>query len=106
MRLVKIALGSVNTTVGAVESNVERALGLARAMASEDVTVGVFQEQLVGGYPAEDLILWQGFVEAQWTALLRFARETAALPTVFVLGVTAAPAAVTAQSPTRRSTFS
>lgn len=92
MRLVKIALGSVNTTVGAVASNVERALAQARAMASEDVTVGVFQEQLVGGYPAEDLILWQGFVDAQWTELLRFAKETASLPTVFVLGVTAAPA--------------
>lgn len=91
MRLIQIALASVNTTVGAVEANVERALVLARRMASEDVTVGVFQEQLVGGYPAEDLTLWQGYVEAQWTALTRFAAQTATLSTVFVLGVTVAP---------------
>jgi NAD+ synthase (glutamine-hydrolysing) len=90
MRLVKVALASVNTTVGAVESNVGRALTLAQKMAAEDVTVGVFQEQLVGGYPAEDLVLWQGFVDAQWEALQRFARETATLRTVFVLGVTVA----------------
>src|SRR6478736_10112382 len=87
MRLVQVALASVNTTVGAVRSNVDRALALARKMAAEDVTVGVFQEQLVGGYPQEDLVLWQGFVDAQWLELERFAHETAKLATVFVLGL-------------------
>ena len=87
MRLVKLGLASVNTTVGAFASNVDRAVALARAMAQEGVTVGLFQEQLVGGYPAEDLIQWQGFVENQWGELARFARETGALPTVFALGV-------------------
>src|SRR4051794_35838211 len=87
MRLVQVALASVNTTVGAVRSNVDRALVLARKMAAEDVTLGLFQEQLVGGYPQEDLVLWQGFVDAQWTELSRFARETEKLKMVFVLGV-------------------
>lgn len=87
MRLIKIGLASVNTTVGAFSRNVDRALAQAKKMASEDVTVGVFQEQLVGGYPTEDLVQWQGFVEHQWTHLERFARETAELPTVFLVGV-------------------
>ncbi|MHB8874888.1 MAG: NAD(+) synthase [Myxococcaceae bacterium] len=87
MRLVKIGLGSVNTTVGAFGPNVDKALGLARTMAAEGVTVGLFQEQLVGGYPPEDLVQWQGFIEAQWTELLRFAKETAAHRTLFVVGV-------------------
>jgi len=56
MRLVKIAVASVNTTVGAFVSNVDRAIATAEAMAGEDVTVGAFQEQLVSGYPAEDLV--------------------------------------------------
>jgi NAD+ synthase (glutamine-hydrolysing) len=90
MRLVKVGLASVNTTVGAFSRNVDRALELGRRMAAEDVTVGLFQEQLVGGYPAEDLVQWQGFIDHQWPALERFARETAALPTVFVLGVAVA----------------
>jgi NAD+ synthase (glutamine-hydrolysing) len=87
MRLVKIGLASVNTTVGALKGNVDRALKLAQKMAAERVTVGVFQEQLIGGYPPEDLVQWRGFVENQWTELLRFADATARLPTVFALGI-------------------
>jgi NAD+ synthase (glutamine-hydrolysing) len=90
MRLVKLGIASVNTTVGAFGGNVDRALRLALKMAAEDVTVGLFQEQLVGGYPPEDLIQWQGFVEHQWGELLRFAESTARARTVFVLGVTVA----------------
>jgi NAD+ synthase (glutamine-hydrolysing) len=88
MRLVKIGLASVNTTVGALGRNVDKALEVARRMAADDVTVGVFQEQLIGGYPPEDLVQWQGFVEHQWPQLERFARETASLSTVFFVGVT------------------
>lgn len=87
MRLVKIGLASVNTTVGAFGSNVDRAIAIARQMAADGVTVGVFQEQLVGGYPVEDLIQWGGFVENQWPELERFAEATAGLPSVFVIGV-------------------
>lgn len=88
MRLVKIAVASVNTTVGAFVSNVDRAIATAEAMAGEDATVGAFQEQLVSGYPAEDLVQWRSFVERQWTELTRFAQRTMSLPTVFLLGVT------------------
>jgi NAD+ synthase (glutamine-hydrolysing) len=92
MRLVKLAVASVNSTVGAVRGNVDRALKLAQKMAAEDVTVGVFHEQLVGGYPPEDLVQWQGFVEHQWGELTRFAQSTARMPCVFALGVAVAHA--------------
>ncbi|SEU37493.1 NAD(+) synthase [Stigmatella erecta] len=90
MRLVKVGLASVNTTVGAFSRNVDRALELGRRMAAEGVTIGLFQEQLIGGYPAEDLVQWQGFIDHQWPELERFARETAKLATVFVVGVAVA----------------
>jgi NAD+ synthase (glutamine-hydrolysing) len=90
MRLVKIGIGNVNPTVGAVRSNVDRVLAQARAMAAEGVTVGCFSEQVVGGYPAEDLVQWRPFLEGQRAELERFAAETAELPTVFVLGVAVA----------------
>jgi len=90
MRLIRIALGSVNTTVGAFAANVDRAIGQARAMAEDGVTLGLFPEQLVGGYPVEDLIQWQGFVDRQWPQLLRFADATADLPTAFAVGVSVA----------------
>jgi NAD+ synthase (glutamine-hydrolysing) len=90
MRLVKLGLAAVNTTVGAFSRNVDRALGHARAMAADGVTVAVFPEQLVGGYPQEDLVQWQAFVDRQWSELERFAQATAALPLVSCLGVTVA----------------
>ncbi len=89
MRLVKIGLASVNSTVGAVVSNITKAIELAHAMAAEHVTVGVFPEQVTGGYAAEDLVQWRGFVDTQWRELLRFATSTRELGTVFVIGVTA-----------------
>jgi NAD+ synthase (glutamine-hydrolysing) len=87
MRLVKIAVASVNTTVGAVHSNVSRLVGTARSMEGENVGVACFPEQVVGGYPPEDLIQWGSFVEAQRRELDRFAEETGDLPTVFVIGL-------------------
>ncbi len=87
MRLVKIALANVNTTVGAFRSNVDRVLAQAKQIAAEHVTVAVFPEQVIGGYPPEDLIQWQAFVDRQWVELTRFAEVTKGLSTVFVLGV-------------------
>ena len=81
MRLVRVGLGSIDTTVGAFRGNTDRALALAADMAATGVTIGVFPEQAIGGYPVEDLI------ERQWPELERFARETAGLATVFVIGV-------------------
>jgi NAD+ synthase (glutamine-hydrolysing) len=90
MRLAKVAVASVSPTVGAVESNVTRLIELAREMAGQDVTLGAFPEQAIGGYPPEDLVQWRGFLKGQRRELDRFARDTADSPTVFVLGLAVA----------------
>jgi NAD+ synthase (glutamine-hydrolysing) len=90
MRLVKIAVASTDTTVGAVRANVDSALRMAAEQASAGVTLGIFHEQLVGGYPSEDLVQWDTFVEAQRAELGRFVERTAAWGTVFTLGLTVA----------------
>ncbi len=87
MRLAKLAVASVSPTVGAVASNVSRLVTVAREMAAADVTIGAFPEQVIGGYPPEDLVHWRGFLDGQRRELERFAAETADLPTVFVLGL-------------------
>ncbi len=87
MRLIKIGLGNINSTVGAVDSNAEQVVEVARAMAAEAVTVALFPEQVIGGYQPEDLVQWQGFVERQWDALVSVAARTAELPMVLVVGV-------------------
>jgi NAD+ synthase (glutamine-hydrolysing) len=87
MRLAKLAVASVSPTVGAVASNVSRLVTVAREMAAADVTIGAFPEQVIGGYPPEDLVHWRGFLDGQRRELERFAAETAGTPTVFVLGL-------------------
>lgn len=87
MRLIKVAVANVNSTVGAVRSNTDKVLRIARLIGEEEATLACFPEQVIGGYPAEDLIQWRAFVAAQRTELERFAAETSDLPTVYVLGV-------------------
>jgi NAD+ synthase (glutamine-hydrolysing) len=89
VRLIKIALGVTDPIVGSVQSNVAALISAARSMASDDVTVGCFPEQAIGGYPVEDLVQWHAFVEAQGSALRRFAAETAACATVYIIGLIA-----------------
>src|SRR5688572_20652867 len=90
MRLAKVAVASVSPTVGAVASNVSRLIAIAREMAEADVTLAAFPEQVVGGYPPEDLVQWRGFLDGQRREVERFASETAETATVFVLGMAAA----------------
>ncbi len=87
MRLVKLAVSSLSPTVGAVRSNRARVLEAAREMAAAEVTLGAFPEQVLGGYPPEDLVQWRAFLDAQRQALESFAADTADLPTVYVLGL-------------------
>ncbi len=90
MRLVRVGIANVNTTVGAVRSNADRAVAQARAAAADGVTVLVFPEQLLAGYSPEDLVQWREFVSAQWTELERFAVETRELGVVCAVGLTVA----------------
>ena len=87
MRLAKLAVASLSPTVGAVRSNVSRLIAVANEMAAENVTIGAFPEQVVGGYPPEDLVQWPGFLAGQRGELERFAKETARAATVYVVGV-------------------
>ena len=87
MRLAKLAVASVSPTVGAVISNVDRLLEVARAMGEAGVTIGAFPEQAIGGYPPEDLVQWRGFLDGQRRELERFTADTSGYDTVFVVGL-------------------
>jgi NAD+ synthase (glutamine-hydrolysing) len=90
MRLVQLGLGSINATVGSVESNTSKVLSQLTAMAAAGVTVACFPEQVLGGYAQEDLVQWRGFVDAQWRSLERVAAHSAGSAMVVLLGVTVA----------------
>ena len=87
MRLIRIGIGCVDTTVGAVQTQTDELIRRALAMGDAGLTLGCFPEQVIGGYPAEDLVQWQTYVGAQRRALERIARATEDLPTVCVLGL-------------------
>jgi NAD+ synthase (glutamine-hydrolysing) len=89
MRSIKIGLSNLDTTVGAMRSNCDKLISFARRMSAERCTVGCFSEQVISGYPSEDLVQWRGFVEQQWRGLIRFAEATRNLDTIFTLGLTA-----------------
>lgn len=90
MRLVRIAIANVNTTVGATKSNAERAVALARAAGDDAATIVVLPEQTLGGYMQEDLVQWRSFVDAQWASLERFASATKDLDPILAVGCTVA----------------
>lgn len=87
MRLVRVAVANVNTTVGAHRSNVDHAIEAGLAAASDGAMVVAFPEQLVGGYAPEDLVQWRAFVDDQWPELLRFAKATAHTGALHAVGV-------------------
>ena len=90
MRLVKIGLASLNTTVGAVHANADKIVAAAQDAAKQHVTVVAFPEQALGGYSPEDLVQWRRFVEAQWEALTFVAKRTEALNVVLAIGLVVA----------------
>ena len=87
MRLVRVALANVNATVGACRSNVDRCVAVARDAATDGATLVALPEQVIGGYPPEDLVQWRSFVDCQREELSRFARETALLPCACAIGL-------------------
>ena len=87
MRFVHLGVASLNPTVGAFRNNTDKAISCAEELSKAGVTVGVFSEQLIGGYPAEDWVHWNAFMTRQWEELLRFAKATASMPLVSCIGV-------------------
>jgi len=87
MRLLKIGIANINTTVGAVTSNTDTMIALAAAMTHQGVGIASFSEQVIGGYPPEDLVQWRAFLASQRAQLRRFSAATEKTPLVSVVGL-------------------
>ena len=75
---------------GALRGNLAKMTRVASEVAEARCGLAAFTEQVLPGYPTEDLVKWPGFVRAQFQALRDFARATEKLPfpTVFTVGLT------------------
>ncbi len=73
MRRLRITLAQINTTVGDLSGNVNRALAALREAVAAGSDLVVFPELAISGYPPEDLLLRPGFLARCAAALDRFA---------------------------------
>jgi NAD+ synthase (glutamine-hydrolysing) len=76
--VVRVALGQLDLTVGAIDRNVARMVEWASEATAGGADVILFPELAITGYPPEDLVLRPEFVTDNLQALETLAKETAA----------------------------
>lgn len=78
MPTLRIALAQVNSTVGDIAGNAAAVRRRSREAAAAGAQLVAFPEMMLTGYPIEDLVFRDSFVEASRTALQQLARDLAA----------------------------
>ena len=73
---MKIALCQINPTVGAIDSNKNKVLEFYKKALSEDSDIVVFPELAITGYPPQDLLLDEEFIELNNVAINSLAKKT------------------------------
>jgi NAD+ synthase (glutamine-hydrolysing) len=74
---IRIALAQTNPTVGDLDGNAGKLVEWTRRAADRGAQLVVFTEMFLTGYPAEDLVLRNSFVEASIAAVEALARRLA-----------------------------
>ena len=75
---LSIAVAQLNSTVGDIVGNVERARAACATAAAQGADIVVFPELFIAGYPPEDLVLKPAFQAGCRSAIETLARETSA----------------------------
>ena len=74
---IRIAIAQINTSVGAINANIDKIGAARRQAALVEADLVVFGELTISGYPPEDLVLKPAFQQAVEDAVTELARETA-----------------------------
>jgi NAD+ synthase (glutamine-hydrolysing) len=82
MRRVRVALGQVNPTVGAIEANARMVIDWMERARGLGADVVAFPELVLTGYPPEDLVFKPAFIEANLRALADVATRSRGLTAV------------------------
>ena len=75
---LSIAVAQLNSTVGDIVGNVEKARAARATAAAQGADIVVFPELFIAGYPPEDLVLKPAFQAGCRSAIETLARETSA----------------------------
>ncbi len=71
----RIALAQINSTVGALDQNLEKIISYARAAEKNGCDLVAFPELALSGYPPEDLLLKKGFNQDVSRTLKKLVKE-------------------------------
>jgi NAD+ synthase (glutamine-hydrolysing) len=82
MRILRIGLCQINTTVGNIEGNTKKILDYMARGKRMEADLLVFPEMAVTGYPPEDLLFMPRFIEANLKALGRIGQATASITAI------------------------
>lgn len=80
--IMKVMLAQLNPTVGAIEANAEKIIQGINLAKQQDVHLILFPELALSGYPPEDLLLRDSFIEENSRALERIIAATAGIAAV------------------------
>ena len=71
MRTFRLALAQINPTVGDLDGNADKIIGLIGEARSLGADLVVFPEMAIPGYPAEDLLFKSSFIQGNMEAMRR-----------------------------------
>ncbi len=74
---MRIVLAQINNVVGDVDGNIEKIKKVLYKFKDDAIDLVVFSELVISGYPPEDLVLKQSFVEKCWFGLQEIIKITA-----------------------------
>lgn len=76
MKILRVALGQINTIVGDIKGNSAKIIGYIKAAKALQADIIVFPELAVSGYPPEDLLLRLKFIQECNKALKKIVAAT------------------------------
>ncbi len=82
MRILRIGLCQINTTVGDIEGNTRKILDYIARGKKMGADLLAFPEMAVTGYPPEDLLLMPKFIEANLKAIQTIAKATTSITAI------------------------
>ena len=76
MKKIRVALAQINPVVGDIEGNAEKIISYIEKAHKEEADIVAFPELAITGYPPEDLLLKDSFINANLEALKKIALNT------------------------------
>jgi len=76
MKKIRVALSQINLTVGDIEGNTQKIIGEIKKAKENHVDIIAFPELAITGYPPEDLLFKEEFIDANLNAIEKIRNHT------------------------------